>query len=81
MTRLSASSLTKTPLKKQGFKILEDHDLSSHLKNSYLRLADGTPKFDSEQAEHYTELTTAYRETARAVDNQELGWGLFVCQK
>lgn len=68
-------------LKKQGFKILEAHDLSSHLKNSYLRLADRTPKFDKEHAEHYAELTTAYRETARAVDNRELGWGLFVCQK
>jgi len=68
-------------LKAQGFKILEAHDLSSHLKNSYMRLADRTPKFGGEHAEHYAELTTAYRETARAVDNQELGWGLFICQK
>jgi ubiquinone/menaquinone biosynthesis C-methylase UbiE len=68
-------------LKEQGFKILEAHDLSSHLENSYLRLADRTPKFDKEHAEHYAELTTAYHETARAVDKQELGWGLFVCQK
>ncbi len=68
-------------LKAQGFKILEAHDLSSHLKNSYLRLADRTPKFDGDQAEHYAELTNAYRETARAVDNQEVGWGRFVCQK
>jgi len=26
-------------------------------------------------------LSNAYRETAKAVDNQEMGWGLFVCQK
>lgn len=68
-------------LKAQGFQVLEAHDLSSHLKSSYLRLADRTPKLGGEHAEHYAELTTAYRETARAVDNQELGWGLFICQK
>ncbi|HCP22886.1 MAG: methyltransferase domain-containing protein [SAR202 cluster bacterium] len=68
-------------LKKQGFKILEAHDLSSHLRNSYLCLADRTPKFDAEHAEHYDYLTNSYRETARAVDNKELGWGLYICQK
>ena len=68
-------------LKAQGFKILEAHDLSSHLKNSYLRLADRTPKSDSEHSDHYAELTNAYRQTARAVDDREVGWGLFICQK
>ena len=71
-------------LKAQGFKILESRDLSSHLKASYLRLADRTPKDEGqgrEQAEHYEWLSNAYRETARAVDNNEVGWGLFICQK
>jgi ubiquinone/menaquinone biosynthesis C-methylase UbiE len=68
-------------LKETGFKILEAHDLSSHLKNSYLRLADRTAKADKEHAEHYAWLSNAYQETAKAVDNQELGWVLFVCQK
>ena len=68
-------------LKDKGFKILEAHDLSSHLKQSYLRLADRTPKTGGEHGEHYAWLTTAYRETAKAVDNKELGWGLFICQK
>lgn len=68
-------------LKEKGFKVLEAHDLSPHLKNSYLRLAERTPKSDGEHAEHYAMLTTAYKETARAVDNQEVGWGLFICQK
>ncbi len=68
-------------LQDQGFKVIEAHDLSPHLKNSYLQLADRTPKFGGEHAEHYAELTTAYRETARAVDNREVGWGLFICQK
>ena len=65
----------------QGFKILEARDLSAHLKQRYLQLADRTPKSESEHAEHYAKLTNAYRETARAVDNQEVGWGLFICQK
>ena len=68
-------------LKAQGFTILEAHDLSSHLKTSYLRLAERTPKDAGAEADHYAELTNAYRETARAVENQEVGWGLFVCQK
>ncbi len=68
-------------LKETGFEILEAHDLSFHLKNSYLRLVERTPKTDNEHAEHYEWLTNAYQETAKAVDNQELGWGLFVCQK
>lgn len=68
-------------LRALGFKILEAHDLSSHLKNSYLRLAERTPTDGGDHAERYAELATAYRETARAVDKQELGWGLFVCQK
>lgn len=68
-------------LKAHGFKMLDAHDLSHHLKNSYLRLADRTLKIGGDQAEHYAQLTTAYRETARAVDKQEVGWGLFVCQK
>ncbi len=68
-------------LRSQGFQILEAHDLSHHLKNCYLRLADRTPKIGGDHAEHYEMLTIAYRETARAVDKQEVGWGLFVCQK
>ncbi|MAF37498.1 MAG: hypothetical protein CL696_01210 [Chloroflexi bacterium] len=68
-------------LKVQGFKILEAHDLSPHLKNSYLRLVERTPSTDDEHADHYAWLSNAYQETAKAVDNKELGWGLFVCQK
>ena len=67
--------------KAQGFKILEAHDLSSHLKNSYLRLAERAPTGDAENAEHYAWLSNAYQETAKAVANGGLGWGLFICQK
>ncbi len=69
-------------LEDQGFEVLEAHDLSHHLKQSYLRLSERTPKNDtSDAAEHYEWLTTAYIETAAAVDKDELGWGLFVCRK
>ncbi|MBQ12054.1 MAG: hypothetical protein CMJ45_10960 [Planctomyces sp.] len=68
-------------LREQGFKILEAQDLSEHLKTSYLTLADRTPKGAGEHSEHYEWLSNAYIETAKAVDNRELGWGLFICQK
>ena len=69
-------------LKSQGFELLEAQDISSHLRQSYLCLADRTPKGDTgEQAEHYEWLTEAYLETARAVENDELGWGLYICRK
>jgi ubiquinone/menaquinone biosynthesis C-methylase UbiE len=68
-------------LKSNGFEVIEAHDLSQHIKQSYLRLSERTPKAEGEHAEHYAWLSTAYRETARAVDNQELGWGLYICRK
>ena len=68
-------------LKSKGFEIIEAHDISEHIKQSYLRLSERTPVAEGEHAEHYAWLSTAYKETARAVDNQELGWGLFICRK
>jgi ubiquinone/menaquinone biosynthesis C-methylase UbiE len=69
-------------LKDQGFEVLEAIDLSSHLRESYICLSERTPKHVvDEHAEHYAWLTKAYIETARAVDNKELGWGLYVCRK
>ena len=69
-------------LKDQGFEILEALDLSQHLKQSYLCLSERTPKDETlDETEHYQWLTTAYIETAAAVDKNELGWGLFVCRK
>ena len=70
-------------LKAQGFKIIEAQDLSPHLKTSYLRLSERTPKVDAndKNAEHYSWLSNAYQETAKAVDRNELGWGLYICQK
>ena len=69
-------------LKATGFEVLEAVNIASHLRQSYLCLADRTPKgHTGEHAEHYEWLTTAYLETARAVENDELGWGLYICRK
>ncbi len=71
----------QSALKAQGFEVLETRDISEHLTTSYLCLSERTPKSGGEHAEHFQYLTKAYIETARAVENNELGWGLFVCQK
>ena len=69
-------------LQAQGFELLEVEDISQHLRQSYLCLADRTPKGDtSEHAEHYEWLTEAYLGTAKAVEDNELGWGLYICRK
>ena len=69
-------------LKSTGFEVLEAIDISSHLRQSYLCLADRTPKGDTgEHAEHFEWLTTAYLETAKSVERDELGWGLYICRK
>ena len=71
----------QTALKIQGFEVLKARDISEHLKTSYLCLSERTPKDGGEHAERFQYLTKAYIETARAVENNELGWGLFVCRK
>ena len=71
----------QSALEAQGFKILEARDFSEHLKTSYLRLSERTPKGEGDQSQHFQDLTRAYLQTAKAVDNNEVGWGFFVCQK
>lgn len=67
-------------LQKQGFRILEADDLSDQLKESYLNLADRMPT-SGEHVDRYAWLKIAYNKTAKAIDNKEIGWGLFACQK
>jgi ubiquinone/menaquinone biosynthesis C-methylase UbiE len=68
-------------LEAQGFKILEAHNFSEHLKTSYLCLSERTPVGEGEHSLRYQDLSAAYLQTAKAVENNELGWGFFVCQK
>ncbi len=62
-----------------GFRVLEAYDLSQHLKMSYQCLAtvtrgklDGNPRV-------FEPLSFAYEQMVQAVDNGELGWGMYVC--
>jgi|TARA_B100000315_G_scaffold127165_1_gene116963 ubiquinone/menaquinone biosynthesis C-methylase UbiE len=68
-------------LEAQGFKILEAHNFSEHLKTSYLCLSERVPASEGEHSQHFRDLSAAYIQTAKAVENDELGWGYFVCQK
>jgi ubiquinone/menaquinone biosynthesis C-methylase UbiE len=71
-------------LKSCGFKILHGQDLSGHLKTSYAclaKLARIKVEEDEEHQDKFQALATAYEETVRAVDNKELGWGFYLCQK
>ena len=68
-------------LERIGFKILDAVDLSDDLKMSYWCLSIMTHNRGGEHAEHYEELSYSYEQTAQAVVNREIGWGLFLCQK
>jgi len=68
-------------LQEAGFKILEAMDLSSHLKTSYQCLAELAEAKGDELHGKYRELCNAYHQMVQAVDNEELGWGLYLCQK
>jgi ubiquinone/menaquinone biosynthesis C-methylase UbiE len=72
----------RTALVDTGFKVLEAHDISKHLKTSYERLAVITEeRINGAGSGKYRDLTVAYRKMARAVEREELGWGLYVCEK
>ncbi len=64
-----------------GFEVLEAHDLSSHLKTSYQCLTLITKEKSLEDSDTYQFLSTAYEQMVRAVEDQDLGWGMYVCQK
>lgn len=68
-------------LRKTGFQVVEAHDLSEHLKTSYKCLA-GIAKSKNQQAgDPFEALGSAYDQMVEAVDNDELGWGMYVCRK
>lgn len=68
-------------LRDAGFKIVEAHDLSEHLKTSYECLSELAAAGDDEHKERFEYLHEAYRETALAVTRNEVGWAMFVCRK
>ena len=69
-------------LEATGFRILTARDLSNDLKTSYSCLEKITGKRSSENPdEKYQSLCYAYGQMVRAVENGELGWGLYLCRK
>ena len=68
-------------LRRQGFRILDAVDISQHLKASYGYLARVTGEKRDQHGGKYEALCYAYQQMVRAVEDGELGWGLYVCQK
>lgn len=68
-------------LRETGFQILEAEDLSQHLKTSYQCLGEMAGEQKGGYIEKYQALSAAYEQMVLAMDNDELGWGLYLCQK
>lgn len=71
-------------LKELGFNILKAIDLSDHLKKNYqelIKILENKLEENTEYIEEYKKLIFAYQKMVEAVDNDELGWGLFLCGK
>ena len=68
-------------LVRAGFRVLEAHDLSPHLRTSYQRLAEMAEDKGEALSGKYQTLSHAYGQMVKAVEREELGWGFYVCQK
>jgi ubiquinone/menaquinone biosynthesis C-methylase UbiE len=68
-------------LRQAGFKVLNSQDLSIHLKKSYSLLSDMASAKTDGPTDKYQALALAYEKTAQAIEDGELGWGLYLCQK
>ena len=68
-------------LRSTGFTILNAEDISSHLRTSYDHLARISRSKSSEDNDRFGQLSIAYEQTVKAVDNNEIGWGMYLCQK
>lgn len=76
----------KSYLEKIGFTIIESTDISKHLKKSYEELIKILEKkLCSKDAQKYRDdykkLIFSYQKMAFAVDQNELGWGMYLCKK
>ena len=67
-------------LKEVGFRVVEAVDLSEHLRKSYLHLSSVTREL-ADRDKKYAELSYAYQQMAQAQENNELGWGFYLCEK
>jgi ubiquinone/menaquinone biosynthesis C-methylase UbiE len=68
-------------LRAAGFRITEAVDLSSHLRTSYQCLSEIARAHGEQQGEQYLQLSAAYGQMVQAIEDDELGWGLYLCRK
>ena len=68
-------------LRETGFQVIEAHELSTHLKTSYQCLAEIVQVHPDGNQENFRALRQAYQQMAHAVDEGDLGWGMYVCRK
>ncbi len=68
-------------LRQAEFKVLNSQDFSIHLKKSYSLLSDMASAKTDGPTDEYQALALAYEKTAQAIEDGELGWGLYLCQK
>lgn len=73
-------------LEKIGFVVIESKDISNHLLKSYKLLKKIIEKklSDSSNKKHkikYEELNYSYEKMISALNNNELGWGIYLCKK
>lgn len=68
-------------LKEVGFQVLSAHDLSEHLGKSYGCLSQMASSKKELNPEVFEPLSYAYLQMVRAVEQEELGWGMYLCRK
>ncbi len=68
-------------MKKTGFRVLEAHDLSENLKKSYACLSQMALSQKALNPDTFEALSHAHDQMVNAIEREELGWGMFLCQK
>ena len=68
-------------LRQVGFRVADATDLSEHLAASYARLAETAGQTTGDDEEHFKQLSFAYRQMVKCIQNDELGWAMYVCRK
>ncbi len=68
-------------LRDTGFRVLESYDLSQNLKKSYQCLSTMARGKSEQKDDNFQVLSLAYDQMVAAIDNNELGWALYVCRK
>ena len=68
-------------LRDVGFQVREAYDLSAHLRTSYACLGQMARERLDLNPDTFQALGHAYDQMVRAVEQEELGWGMYLCQK